>query len=106
MREKRMEPSVGENHFQLAGGGRIPVKDGLKILFYFRQYHAVILQRQTGSIKHTASAIIPSSRPTASKPSPLFTFTLTRSSSMPAVSAIFFCIAGRCGPSRGAWATI
>jgi hypothetical protein len=26
----------------------------LKILFYFRQHHAVILQRHTGSIKHTA----------------------------------------------------
>lgn len=55
-----------------------------------------------GSIKHTACAIIPSSCPTASNPSPLLTFTLTKSGSRPAVSAIFFCIAERCGPRRGA----
>lgn len=27
IRQKRMEPSAGEDHFQLAGGRWIPVKD-------------------------------------------------------------------------------
>ena len=97
-----MKPRIGENHFQLAGRGRISVKDSLEVLFDLTQHVQNILRRQIDSIKHTACAIIPSSCPTASNPSPLFTFTLTKSGSILATSEIFFCIAERCGPRRGA----